>query len=184
MIPPDGRLRRPAPHVLLQRLTAAAAIIGLGLLASGCAQSMSEFARTGTTASASPVSLDPADPQAVASVTRPAVLVDEATVPMPPRGTIRTTAPMEIAPPAAEIAKAEPPDAGIAPAAVNLNQVPEQPKSKLLTPAEKAKVIAELEALAKKQSAALSQAKKSTSCAADKVNPAERVASATGDGGC
>ncbi len=62
--------------------------------------------------------------------------------------------------------------------------MPEQPKSKLLTPTEKAKVIAELEALAKKQSATLGKTKKSTACAADKVDPAQRVASATGDGGC
>jgi len=182
---PDGRRRHLVSRVPLRRAAAAFAVVGLALAASGCAQSMSEFAQTGTVASTKPVSLDPTDPQAVASVTRPAVLVDEKTVPIAPRQTARTTAPMEIAPPAAEVAKAEQPDAGIAPAAINLNDVPEQPKSKLLTPAQKAKVIAELEALAKKQSAQLDRAKKSTACAADKkVDPAARLASATGDGGC
>ena len=130
------------------------------------------------------MALAPADPQAVATVSRPAVLVDETTVPMPPRNSARTTAPMEIVPSAAETATVVEPDTGIAPSAVNLNQVPEQPKSKLLTPDEKAKVIAELEALAKKQSATLGRAKKSTACAAEPVDPAARVASATGDGGC
>lgn len=184
MTSPDGRLRRPLARLLSHRLTAVAAIVGLGLAASGCAQSIGGFADIGPQASTKPVALSPSDPQTVAGIARPAVMVDESTVPIPPKGTVRTTAPMEIAPPAAEIAKAEPADQGIAPAAVNLNEVPEQPKTKLLTPAEKAKVIAELEALAKKQSAQLSRSKKSTACAADKVNPAERVASATGDGGC
>ena len=165
------------------------AIVGLGFAATGCAQSMSEFARTGDSASAypasgAPVALTPSDPQ-VASVARPAVLVDETTVPAKPRSqSTRSSAPMEIAPRAAEVASAEEPDTAIAPAAVNLNQVPAQPKSKLLTPDEKAKVIAELEALAKKQSATLGKAKKSTACAADNLDPKQRLASATGDGGC
>ncbi len=161
---------------------AAIAVVGLGLAASACTQSMSDF-NTAFPAATTPVALSPDDPQTTASVTRPAVLVDETTVPMPPRGTVQTTAPMEIAPPAAEVATAAQPDQGIAPAAVNLNQVPAQPKTKLLTPDEKAKVIAELEALAKKQSAALDRSK-STKCATDSLDPAQRVASATGDGGC
>ena len=150
---------------------------------------MSEFARGGDGATATtyptssgPVILEPGDPQTVASVARPAVLVDETTVPVSRSPTARTTAPMAIAPPAAQVAEAEQPDTGIEPAAVNLNRVPEQPKSKLLTPAEKAKVIAQLEALAKKQSATLD--KKSKDCSAQNLDPAQRVASATGDGGC
>ena len=148
---------------------------------------MSEFARgDGTTASAYPTSgtpdiLAPGDPQTVSAVVRPAVLVDETTVPAS-AATARTTAPMAIAPPAGRVAEAEQPDLAIEPAAVNLNRVPEQPKSKLLTPAEKAKVIAQLEALAKKQSASLG--KNSKDCSAQNLDPAQRVASATGDGGC
>ena len=180
---PDGRRRRPAPRVPFRRLTAAAAIIGLGLAAAGCAQSIGGFADLGPEASARPVALAPAEPQAMATVARPAVLVNETTVPTPQRST-RATAPMEIVPPKAEVATAVEPDTGIAPSAVNLNQVPEQPKSKLLSPAEKAKVIAELEALAKKQSATLDKGKKSKACSAQDLDPAQRVASATGDGGC
>jgi hypothetical protein len=177
----------------LRHLAAATAVVGLAIAASGCAQSMSEFARNGTTASADPATIAPAGQQAAAPTTRPAVMVDETTVPM---RQARSDAPMTIAPPAAELAAAEQPPtaaqpamagqptAKVAPSAVNLNQVPEQPKSKLLTPDEKAKVIAELEALAKKQSATLSQDKKSADCAAQNLDPAARVASATGDGGC
>ena len=165
---------------------AAIAIMGLGLAASACTQSMSEFdagrATAALPASTAPVALAPGDPQTVASVTRPAVLVEETTVPASQALTARTTVPMAIAPPAARVAAAEQPDLRIEPAAVNLNRVPEQPKSKLLTPEEKARVIAQLEALAKKQSATLGE--KSKDCSAQNLDPAQRVASATGDGGC
>ena len=184
----DWRHRDPPPYAFLRRLVTAAAIVGLGLAAAGCAQSMSEFARDGdgTVASAYPASsgpatLTPGDPQTVA-VARPAVLVEEMTVPASQSPTARTTAPMAIAPAAAQVAEAEQPNLRIEPAAVNLNRVPEEPKSKLLTPAEKAKVIAQLEALAKKQSATLGE--KSKDCAAQDLDPARRLASATGDGGC
>jgi hypothetical protein len=185
----DWRSRHPASLASSRRWLVVAAVIGLGLAASGCAQSMSEFARNdasaGTVATAYPsagaaTSLAPGDPQTVASMARPAVLVDETTEPAP---AARTVAPMAIVPATANLASAAQPDQGIAPAAVNLNQVPEQPNSKLLTPAEKAKVIAELEALAKKQSATLGK-KKSADCTADNLDPAQRLASATGDGGC
>ncbi len=179
--------------MLLRRLAAAAAIVGLGLVASGCAQSMSEFARN---ADQQPTAYPaPGDPQTMAGA-RPAVLVDESTVPLSQsKQTARSAAPMTISPPQADVASVEQPsvastpaaaklDPAIAPSANNLNQVPAQPKSKLLTPDEKAKVIAELEALAKKQSATLDKSKKSTACASDNLDPAQRVASATGDGGC
>ncbi len=122
---------------------------------------MSEFARTGTTASNEPVALTPGDPQGVAGVARPAVLVEETTVPASSSRAVRASAPMAIAPPQGQIAEAEATDQAIEPAAVNLNEVPAQPKSKLLSPAEKARVIAELEALAKRQSAALGKTEKS-----------------------
>ena len=41
-----------------------------------------------------------------------------------------------------------------------------------------------LEALAKKQSTALGKSEKSAACTQDNLDPAHRVASATGDGGC
>lgn len=194
----DWRFRHPASLASSRGWLIVAAVIGLGLAASGCAQSMSEFARNdasaGTTATAypsanAPTSLAPGDPQTMASMARPAVLVDETTEPAPTARTARTTAPMAIVPATADLAStAQPaaaePDRAIAAAAVNLNQLPAQPRSKLLTPEEKAQVIAELEALAKKQSATLGKAKKSSDCAADNLDPATRLASATGDGGC
>lgn len=172
---PDWRLRRPVELVVVRRLSAAAAIIGLGLLASGCAQSMGELAGGGMAATTRPASLT-ADGTAT---TQPAVLTEEMTVPM----RSAHAPPMRIEPPAPQVTSLEQ-DQSIAPAAVNLNRVPDQPSGKLLTPTEKAKVIAELEALAKKQSAALDKDSKSAACAADKLDPAKRVASATGDGGC
>ncbi len=184
----EWRTSRPASTASVRRWLAVAAVLGLGLAASGCAQSMSEFARDadGTAssaypASAQPTTLAPGNPGTVAS--RPAVMVEERTVAASPAPAARTTAPMAIAPPAAETASVAPPSEGIAPSVANLNRVPEQPKGKLLTPTEKAKVIAELEALAKKQGAALDKSRKAA-CASDDLNPAQRVASATGDGGC
>ncbi len=186
----DWRFRHPASLASSRGWLLVAAVIGLGLAASGCAQSLSEFARNdasaGTTATAYPA---PGDPQTMASMARPAVLVDETTEPVPTARSARTTAPMAIVPATADLAStAQPaaaaPDRAIAAAAVNLNQLPTQPRSKLLTPEEKAQVIAELEALAKKQSATLGKGKKSSDCAADSLDPAARLASATGDGGC
>jgi hypothetical protein len=194
----DWRSPHPALFASSRGWLAVAAVIGLGLAASGCAQSMSELAgndaSAGTMAAAypsagAPTSLAPSEPLTVASMARPAVLVDETTEPVPTARSARTTAPMAIAPATAELASAERTaaaraDLAIAPSAVNLNQLPAQPKSKLLTPEEKAQVIAELEALAKKQSVTLGKAKKSAECAADDLDPAARLASATGDGEC
>ncbi len=56
--------------------------------------------------------------------------------------------------------------------------------NKLLTPEEKAKVIAELEALAKAQGAGLAKARNSADCSKEKLKPADRLASANGDGEC
>ncbi len=183
---PDWRHRCRPPAVFLRRGVVAAAIVGLGLAASACTRTMSDFDTGGAgafpAAAAAPVTLAPSDPQAVGGVARPAVLVDETTVPASSR-TAPTTAPMTIAPQVGDAVTPAQPDRGIASAAVNLNEVPEQPKTKLLTPEEKAKVIAELERMAKKQGAALDKSK-STNCAADNLDPAQRVASATGDGGC
>jgi hypothetical protein len=174
----DRRHRRPSSDRFWRRLTAASAIIALGLAAAGCAQSMSEFAsNTDQPASIAPVALEPGESQPVA---KPAVLVDETVEPAP---AARTRAPMEIAPRSPEAATAELPG-DIAPSATNLNRVPDQPKTKLLTADEKAKVIAELESLAKKQSATLGKDKKAAACASDNLDPAQRVASATGDAGC
>jgi hypothetical protein len=128
-----------------------------------------------------PMAIDPgtaeADQGAVGSVARPAVMVEERTVPA--TTTARVAAPQNLAPPTRS-ASAEPeplplPSRGTP----NLAAPAEQPKSKLLTPDEKAKVIAELEALAKSQSAQLRKSK--SDCANETVPPGKRVASAGGE---
>jgi hypothetical protein len=173
------RLRFP-----LSRLLAVVATIGCGLVAAGCTQSRGDFAQFPSPAATAAVTANPAgapmtlapaahDPATVASVA-PAVMVQEANVPAPAAGARRATvSPLEPQRPPA-----------VATGFPNINQVPEQPKTKLLTPEEKAKVIAELEALAKSQGAALSKARKSADCADQNLKPAQRVASATGDGEC
>ncbi len=172
------------------RWLATAIVVVLGLAASGCAQSMSEFAQTSsampTTAAAypsnGPVALTPPgasdEPATVGSVMQPAVMVEEATVPAPRSG-VATRAPMAITP-SAETADAEPAPAATTNGYPNLGAPPEQPKSKLLTPEEKAKVIADLEALAKKQSAGLG--KSASDCSKETLDPAQRLADASGDG--
>jgi hypothetical protein len=186
----DWRFRHPASLASSRGWSIVAAVISLGLAASGCAQSMSEFARSDASAATTATAYPSADdPKTVASMARPAVLVDETTEPVPTARSAQTTAPMAIVPATADLASTEQPaaaepDRANAAAAVNLNQLPAQPSSKLLTPEEKARVIAELEALAKKQSATLGRTKKSADCAADSIDPAARLASATGDGGC
>jgi hypothetical protein len=93
----------------------AAAIAALGLAASGCAQSMSEFARNADQKAAPAAYPAPGDPQTMPAA-RPAVLVDEATVPVSRQSpqTTRTSAPMKISPPQADVASAEQPDEGSA----------------------------------------------------------------------
>ena len=66
----------------------------------------------------------------------------------------------------------------------NINKVPEQPKGKLLSPEEKAKVIAELEALAKGQEARAANSKKTAKCATDIVKPADRLKGETAGAEC
>ena len=135
----------------------------------------------GPDASARPTSLTSDGAGSV--TTQPAVLTEETTVPVSRNGA-DSTAPMAFVARAPQATSAEQPDTGIAPSASNLNRLPEQPNSKLLSPAERAKVIAELEALAKKQSTELGKDQQSADCAAQKVDPAQRVVGATGDGGC
>jgi len=119
---------------------AAAALVAAGLVLSGCAYTMGEFSRTAQTPAQGPV-------------VKEAVLEDGA-VPLKPAALV------EVEPlPSAVVAPA-----GAATATVlhqsgypNLNVVPPPSKSKLLTPEEKAKVIAELEGLARKQGATMAK---------------------------
>jgi hypothetical protein len=71
----------------------------------------------------------------------------------------------------------------------NLNQVPEGPKSKLLTPEEKAKVIADLEALAKSQAAAVEKSRKATTAQCgdavkNSLDPEAKLKAAAAGQGC
>jgi hypothetical protein len=178
---PDWQRRQAVANAPLRRLFPVAAVVGLALAAAGCAQSMSPFAMGGPGPSAESTSLTSEGAGSV--TTQPAVLTEETTVPVSRNGT-DSTAPMAFSPRAPQATSAEQPETGIAASANNLNRVPEQPKSKLLSPAERAKVIAELEALAKKQSTELGKDQQSTDCSNQKVDPAQRVVGATGDGGC
>ena len=142
---------------------------------------MSEFAQGGVTPSARSTALT--SDGAGGATTQPAVLTEETTVPASRNGA-DATAPMAFSPRVPQATSAEQPDTGIAASANNLNRVPEQPNSKLLSPAERAKVIAELEALAKKQSTELGQDQKSTDCTTKKVDPAQPGTGATANAGC
>lgn len=71
----------------------------------------------------------------------------------------------------------------------NLGAAPEEPKSKLLTPEEKAKVIADLEALAKSQEAAVEKSRKAaaTACGSSVKNaldPEAKLKSEAAGQGC
>ena len=121
-----------------------------------------------------PMAIDPgaakADQAAVGSVARPAVMVEEETVPAAAK-------PQTLAPPSRTANAGPEPARPASRGTPNLGAPAEQPSSKLLTPEEKAKVIAELEALAKSQSAALGKSK-AKDCADETVAPGKRVASA------
>lgn len=168
-------------HAPLRRLFPVATVIGLGLALAGCAQSMSQFAQGGLGPSAQSTSL--MSDGTASATTQPAVLTEETTVPASRNGAA-ATAPMAFAPRSPETTSVEQPATGIAASANNLNRVPEQPNSRLLSPTERAKAIAELEALAKKQSTELGKDQKSTDCTTKKVDPAQPVAGATVDAGC
>jgi hypothetical protein len=84
---------------------------------------------------------------------------------------------------------ATPPAAATASGFPNLNQVPTDQKAKLLTPEEKAKVIADLESLAKSQEAAIEKARKADSAKCDdavqkSLNPEAKLKSAAAGQGC
>ena len=84
---------------------------------------------------------------------------------------------------------ATPPAAATASGFPNLNQVPTDQKAKLLTPEEKAKVIAELEALAKGQEAAVDKTRKAaaTKCGAavqKTLDPEAKLKSEVAGQGC
>ena len=125
-------------------LSGALLIAGLGLGLSGCAYSMSEFAvgrDAQTQATGAPVVVTGAPVTASVAPVAPTALVEEEPVPTPRPA------------PAAAVVNAAPE------AYPNINAAPERPKADLLSAEEKARVIAELEALARAQGATTEKAR-------------------------
>ena len=158
------------------RRTLAAALIGAWALAlSGCAYTMGEFAQT----ERQPASSVPASDtvQTGAIPVKPATyVIDSTTTPPADVPAVATTA----APAAVATTKVAFP---------NMNQVPPTPKSKLLTPEEKAKVIAELEAMAKSQEAAVEKTRKAAAVKCDtsvqkSLDPEAKLKSEVAGQGC
>jgi hypothetical protein len=151
----------------------AAALVGAAAIAlSGCAYTMGEFAQS---------ERQPA-PAADAAQTG-AIPIKPATYVVDTTATPPANVPLAVAPAApAGVATTEA-------AYPNINAVPLPPKSKLLTPEEKANVIAELEALAKGQEAAVDKTRKAaaTKCGAavqKALDPEAKLKSEVAGQGC
>jgi hypothetical protein len=154
---------------------------GVCFAAGGCAQ-FGEFSDPSTSLAPTPTAqtdiLAPGpNPATVGSVARPAVLVDETTVPANGNAAA-APAPRKPLTTSAEAAPEPLPPAGYAETSKG------DSKSRLLTPEEKAKVVSELEALAKSQSAGLAKSKKATGCPKDPAKTASDAADATDDTKC
>jgi hypothetical protein len=128
---------------------AAAVLIGVAVALSGCALGLGEFSKT--------AAVPPTDNPYM----KEAVLEDGSPVALKPAALVEEDAAPALAPTPAAAAAATVVPSDRYP---NLNVVPPPQKGKLLTPDEKAKVIAELEGLARRQG--VTMAKGST--AADK----------------
>lgn len=156
-----------APIPVRQSL-ALSLVIGIALATSGCAYTMGDFSRSSAaTTPASDTTMTGALPVKPATY-----VVDTTDKPL----TTPTSAPSQ---PAPETAGSFP----------NLNQVPEGPKSKLLTPEEKAKVMADLEALAKSQEAAVEKSRKATAAECgdavkNALDPEAKLKAAAAGQGC
>jgi len=148
---------------------AAILVVGMAVATSGCAYTMGGFDRP--TASATPASIDGTSTGALPM--KPATYVVDTTDAPPalPRGGAAATT--------GETAGSFP----------NINQVPQEPKSKLLSPEDKAKVIADLEALARSQEAAVERSRKQASSKCDQavqksLNPEAKLKSEVAGQGC
>ena len=131
------------------------AVCGLALLVSGCAYSLSEFAREPSPQASTTAAVAPAATGAAVPL-QPVALVDEGPAqPLPLR---------QPAPPVMATGSLPPPTASAT-----------EPDSALLTPEEKAKVIAELEALAKSQNVTPPPAAPQTKCQDETLDAAERL---------
>jgi hypothetical protein len=141
-----------ATESLVRQALAAAIVAGAAIGLSGCAMGLGEFAKKSDTSLTREAVLDGTTTASV----KPAALVEEELTP-----TVEKT-------PAAAVDAAVPPTGY-----PNLNSVPQQPGGKLLTPEEKAKVIAELEGLAQKQAVALTKERAAAAAACDNLSAEE-----------
>jgi hypothetical protein len=144
---PTAAGRRPAVVI---------AVCGLALLVSGCAYSLSEFAQEpappATSASIAPAVAEPLATGAAVPL-QPTALVDEGPASQPRQSTPQVMATGSLPPPASAT----------------------EPDSALLTPEEKAKVIAELEALARSQKVTAPPVTPQTKCQEETLDAAERL---------
>jgi len=144
-------------------------VVGMAIATSGCAYTMGGFDRP--TASATPASIDGSATGALPI--KPATyVVDTTDAPAVPRG-----------------AAAAPATGATAGAYPNINQVPQEPKSNLLSPEEKAKVIADLEALARSQEAAVEKSRRQAAAKCDQtvqksLNPEAKLKGEAAGQGC
>ncbi len=166
--------------ISVRRSLAIALVLGVAVATSGCAYTMGDFSRSSTAAAtpASDTTMTGALPVKPATY-----VVDTTDKPYTAPATVTSQRP----PPSGASASASVPAApGAFP---NVNQVPEGPKSKLLTPEEKAKVMADLEALAKSQEAAVEKSRKASASACgnsvkNSLDPESRLKSEAAGQGC
>ena len=145
---------------------AAALIVSAGLALSGCASTMGELAQAKRPA-AKPAMLTEAVLDGDAATAKPVALLEEEV----PARRERT--------PAAVAAETVMPPTGYP----NINAARPVPKGKLLTPEQKARVVADLESLARKQGAAMEKAGAPESAACSDLD-AEELRKRMLDGRC
>ena len=155
--------QRPLPR--LRSLLALSLVAGIAVTTSGCAYTMGDFGERGPAATPAATDATSAMPM------KPATYVVDT-----------TGAPQGALPRAVS---AEPLPASYP----NLGAAPHEPKSKLLTPEEKAKVIADLEALAKSQEAAVEKSRKAAAAACgssvkNALDPEAKLKSEAAGQGC
>jgi hypothetical protein len=150
----------------MRRGLAVALIVGAGLALSGCAFTMGELAQAKRPA-AKPVMLTEAVLDDGAASAKPVALLEE-DVPAHKERTPAAVAAETVVPPTSY---------------PNINAVLPPHKSKLLTPEQKARVIADLESLARKQGAAMEKAGAPESAACKDLN-AEELRKRMLDGRC
>jgi hypothetical protein len=145
----------------------AALVVVAGLALSGCGYTWGELAQSAHKPTAKPIALSEAVLDDRSPSVKPAALLEEE-VPTPRLRTPAAVAVETVVPPTSY---------------PNINAVSPPHKSKLLTPEQKAKVIADLESLARKQGAAMEKAGAPESAACKDLN-AEELRKRMLDGRC